>query len=84
MSKDNRGYLKQTCSEYNSKEKNNEVNNDQTPCNFKHAWLAGTCFIVVDSILTGTNENRLTRNNRVVKVRDFTGAAIDDLKYHIV
>ena len=84
VSKDNRGYLKQTCSEYKSEEKNNEVNNGETPCNFKHAWLAGTCFIVADSILTGTNENRLTRNNRVVKVQDFTGGTIDDLKYHVV
>ena len=28
--------LKQKCSEYNSKEKNDKVNNDETPANFKH------------------------------------------------
>ena len=45
---------------------------------------AGTCLIVRDSILTGINEKRLSRNNQVVKVRDFRGATIDDLKHHLV
>ena len=77
-------YLKQKCSEYNNKEKNDKANNDETPGNFKHAWPAGTCLIVGDSILTGIDEKRLSRNNQVVKVRDFRGATIDDLKHHLV
>ena len=76
--------LKQKSSEYNSKEKNGKVNSVKTPGNFKHAWLAGTCLIVGDSILTGIDEKRLSRNNQVVKVRDFRGATIDDLKHHLV
>ena len=37
------------------------------------------------SILTGIDEKRLSRNNnQVVKVRDFRGATIDDLKHHLV
>ena len=64
-------YLKQKSSEYNSKERNGKANNDETPSNFKHAWPAGTCLIVGDSILTGIDEKRLSRNNQVVKVRDF-------------
>ena len=77
-------YLKQKCSEYNSKEKNDKANNDETRGNFKHAWPAGACLIVGDSILTGIDEKRLSRNNQVVKVRDFRGAAIDNLKHHLV
>ena len=77
-------YLKRKSSEYNSKEKNDKANNDETPGNFKHAWPAGTCLIVGDSILTGIDEKRLSRNNQVVKVRDFRGATIDDLKHHLV
>ena len=77
-------YLKQKCSEYYNKEKSDKANNDETPGNFKHAWLTGTCLIVGDSILTGIDEKRLSRNNQVVKVRDFRGATIDDLKHHLV
>ena len=77
-------YLKQKSSEYNSKEKNDRANNDETPGNFKHPWPARTCLIVRDSILTGIDEKWLSRNNEVVKVRDFRGAIIDDLKHHLV
>ena len=76
-------YLKQKCSEYNSKEKNDNAN-DETLGNFKPAWLAGTCLIVGDSKLTGIDEKRLSRNNQVVKVRDFRGVTIDNLKHHLV
>ena len=77
-------YLKQKCSEYSNKEKNDKANNDETPGNFKHAWPAGTFLIVGDSILTGIDEKRVSRNNQVVKDRDFRGATIDDLKHHLV
>ena len=70
--------------EYHNNKKNDKANNDETPGNFKHAWPAGTCLIVGDSILTGIDEKRLSRNNQVVKVRDFRGATIDDLKHHLV
>ena len=76
-------YLKQKISEYNSKEKNDKANNNETSGNFKHAWSAGTCLIVGDSMLTGIDEKRLSRNNQVVKVRDFRGATSDDLKHHL-
>ena len=49
-------YLKQICSEYNIEEKNDKVNNKETPGNFKHAGPAGTCLIFADSILTGIDE----------------------------
>ena len=62
--------------EYSSKEKNDKASNDETPGNFKHACPAGTCLIAGDSILNGTDEKRLSRNNQVVKVYD--------LKHHVV
>ena len=77
-------YLKQKCSEYNNKEKNDKANNDETPGNFKDALPTGTCLIVEDSILTGIDEKRLSRKNQVVKVRYFRGATIDDLKHHLL
>ena len=61
-------YLKRKSSEYNKKEKNDKANNDETPGNFKHAWPAGTCLIVGDSILTRVDEKQLSKNNQVVKV----------------
>ena len=51
--------MKRKCSEYNSKEQNDKVNNDETPGNFKHAWAARTCLIVGDSMLTEIDEKRL-------------------------
>ena len=63
-------YLKRKSSEYNKKEKNDKANNDETPGNFKHAWPAGTCLIVGDSILTRVDEKQLSKNNQVVKVRE--------------
>ena len=70
--------------EHNNKEKNDKANNDETPGNFKHAWPAVTCLIVGDPILTEIDEKRLSRNNQVVKVREFRCTAIDDLKHHPV
>ena len=51
----------------------------ETIDDFKHAWLAGTCLIVGNSVLTGFYEKRLSKNNQVVNVRDFRGAMIDDM-----
>ena len=54
-------YLKQKSSEYNSEEKNDKPNNDETHGNFKQAWPAGTCLIVGDPVLTGIFVNNYQR-----------------------
>lgn len=59
-----------------------EVPSNDTKGN--HVWPAGTCLIVGDSILTGIDERKLSNPNQLVKVRDFRGASIDDLKHHLV
>ena len=56
-------YLKQKSSEYNSKEKSDKANNDETHGNFKQAWPAGTCLIVGDPVLTGIFVKQLSKNN---------------------
>ena len=60
------------------------VTNDKTSGNFKQALLAGTCKIVGNSILTVTGERRLSKNNHVLKVQDFRGATIYELKHRLV
>ena len=76
-------YLKHKCSEYESKKKL-VVTIDKTSGDSKHAWSSRTCLIVGDSILTGVDEKRLSKDNQLVKVQGFRGTVIDDLKHHLV
>ena len=41
-----------------------------------HVWPPNTCLIVGDSILNNLDESKLTKKNRVVKVRAFPGSNI--------
>ena len=66
------------------KQKSVTVTNNKIPRDFKHAWLAETCLILGDLILTGIYEKRVPKNNQEVKVRDFRGATIDGLKHHLL
>ena len=43
-----------------------------------------TAVIIGDSILNGIIQERLSRKERVVKVHNFRGAAVDDMKHHII
>ena len=44
----------------------NCIINEASPKEIKHAWPAGTCVTVGDSIITGIDEKRLSKN-RLVK-----------------
>ena len=57
--------------------------NEASPKETKHTWPAGTCVIVGDSIITGIDEKRLSKN-RLVKVHDFRGATLADINHHII
>ena len=46
-------------------------------------WPIGTTVIVGDSILNGKVEENLCGQGRLVKVKRFSGSAIDDLSHHI-
>ena len=56
--------------------------NEASPKETKHTWPAGACVIVGDSIITGINEKRLSKN-RLVKVHDFRRATLADINHHI-
>ena len=47
-------------------------------------WPQNTCLIVGDSILNNLEESKLTKKNRIVKVRAFPGANIDDMYSYII
>lgn len=47
--------------------KNDMVTKNKTPSNFKHVWVAGTCLIVGDSMLSGADQKQPSENNQVVK-----------------
>ena len=40
----------------------NSIINEAPPKEIKHTWPAGTCVIVEDSIITGIDEKRLSKN----------------------
>ena len=44
----------------------------------------GTVVIIGDSILNGIIQERLSRKGRVVKVHNFRGATVDDMKHHVI
>ena len=49
----------------------------------KHTWPAGTYILVGDSIITGIDEKRLSKN-RLVKVYDFRGVTLANINHHII
>ena len=57
--------------------------NEASPKEIKHTWPAGTCVIVGDSIITGIDEKRFSKNH-LVKVHDFRGATLADINHHII
>ena len=46
--------------------------------------IDGTAIFLVDSILNGIIQKRLSRKGRVVKVHNFRGAMIDNMKHHVI
>ena len=70
-----------------SKSAKEEVGNNDTDENSKaskkHHWPKGTCVITGDSMLEGIDERRMS-SKRLVKVRSFPGATIDDMKHYLI
>ena len=52
-----------------------ELNSNTVP-----AWKKGTTLIVGDSILSGLEESKMSQK-RLIKVRTFPGATIQDIKF---
>ena len=49
-----------------------------------HYWPPNTCLVVGDSILNNLDEFKLTKKNKVVKVRAFPGSPIVDMHSYIL
>ena len=49
-----------------------------------HPWLKNTISIVKDSMINGINEKRFSINFKLVKVRCFSGATIDDMYFNLI
>ena len=68
----------------NSDNKNSEPiatkNNRET----QGKYTDGTAVIIGDSILNGIIQGRLSRKGRIVKVHNFRGATVDDIKHHFI
>lgn len=52
--------------------------------NKDHMWPPNTCLIVGDSILNNIDESKLSKKNKIVKVRPFSGSSIIDMYSYIV
>ena len=59
---------------------NNDINDRDDHC----FWPSGTCAIVGDLMINGTDEKRLSQKLGNVKVFHFSGARIEDLNHYIV
>ena len=57
--------------------------NEASPKETKHTWSAGTSVIVGDSIITGIDEKRLSKN-RLVKVHHVRSATLSDINHYII
>ena len=56
---------------------------ETSPKEIKHTWPTGTCVIVGDSVITGIDKKRLSKN-LLVKVHDFRGGTVADINHHII
>ena len=69
-----------TNSKYPPKEQSTKSSEEKHPIgNVTHKWSKNTTLIVGDSIITGVDERMISRKGRVVKVRYFSGATIEDM-----
>ena len=44
-----------------------------------HKWDRNTALLVGDSMLSGIEERKISERNRKIKVKNFSGATIDDM-----
>ena len=67
-----------TNSKYPPKEQSTKSSEEKHPIgNLTHKWSKNTTLIVGDSMITGVDETMISRKDRVVKVRSFSGATVE-------
>ena len=68
----------------NSNNKNSEPVATNNKEETQGKYPDGTAIIIGDSILNGIIQERLSRKEHVVKVHNFRGATVDDMKHHVI
>ena len=66
---------------YASKKSNSKDNHTSSS---QDLYPSNTIVIAGDSIINGVFEDRLRRRNHVVKVRNFPGANVEDMRYNLI
>ena len=67
----------------NSQRKPNNQNQSECKVEDKSKWRKNTTLIVGDSMISGIDQQRLSVKGRIVKVRSFPGATINDMYDYI-
>ena len=60
------------------------ISDETVNVNVNGHWPKGTTVIMGDSIINGINEQRLSKNGSLVKVRHYPGASVDCMRYNIM
>ena len=60
------------------------TNNNTKTGETKWKYPDGTAVIIGNSILNGIIKERLSRKGRTIKVHNFRGAAVDDMKHRVI
>ena len=86
-----RGVIKEKQERYyqqkiaNSATNETQQNNKENTSKKKQGkYPNGTTVVLGDSILNGVIQEKLSRPGRPVKVHNFPGATLDDMKYHVI
>ena len=62
----------------------NNMNESSSKLKHQGLYPIGTTVIVGDSIINGVIEERISKKDRPVKVRNFSGATVGDMEHHLI
>ena len=68
---------------HNGQRKPNNQNQAECKVEDESKWPKNTTLIVGDSMISGIDQQRLLVKGRIIKVRSFPGAAINDMYHYI-
>ena len=68
---------------HNGQRKPNNQNQAECKVEDESKWPKNTTLIVGDSMISGIDQQRLLNKGRIIKVRSFPGAAINDMHHYI-
>ena len=68
---------------HNGQRKPNNQNQAECKVEDESKWRKNTTLIVGDSMISGIDQQRLLVKGRIIKLRSFPGAAINDMQHYI-